>query len=226
MEKRLILKSQANTVFKLINNHNLDAGSFEWKEVEADYFYISKLFYKPSEYYFIFGIEPRYDEHFAIFSPGKESPVQRVKTKTWENQIQFIDLWLSFLKREIDEPSLWEKLFQEKVFADKVYLVNSTNEPFKQEELIRIATDLSEINEYIKTSINLSQEHAGFVEQNLNYLKEASERQGRYDWFHTLIGVLFTMVLSIGLSPNEARDLFRFVADALRWVTNTLHLLQ
>ena len=52
----------------------------------------------------------------------------------------------------------------------------------------------------------------------LKYLSESSKRQGRKDWFHTAIGVLFTIIIGLSLAPDQARELLRFATSVLKQI--------
>ena len=218
MDKRLILKTQANEIFEAIVKIGLNPSDFQWQEddsqsSEVALHKVSKLVHQPTEYYFIF--DYHYARHYAKRSPGKDCAVESKLTENWIQQFHFAREWLNFLKQEVDAPNLWDALAQERGLVEAATASETGNNPFTESEKKYIASQILEIGEYIKTSFNLSEKHIIFLQSRLEYLTQSAKRQGRRDWLHTAIGVLFTIIVGISLSPDQARELFRFVTNAL-----------
>ncbi len=75
---------------------------------------------------------------------------------------------------------------------------------------------LAEIKDWLLKQDNVAHEHIDLVDARFTYLESAVERMSRRDWLHTCIGVFFTIVVSVGLPPNQARGLFSFASQTLR----------
>jgi hypothetical protein len=216
MGKMLILKTQANEIFDAIRNKGLDPIEFEWQECDSIVtrnIKVSRLAHRPSGFYFIFDFSK--SSHYAEFSPGVDSIVKREYPGSWMYQKEYVIKWLDSLKKEIEAPDLWNIILQEKQLT-KAAIDSTVNSCFTEEEKSHIAEAMNNIQNYLLTTQNFEDKYVKFIEDRLNYLKEAADRQGRQDWLHTVIGVLFTIVMGTGLSSERARELFRFVANSLQ----------
>ncbi len=221
MQKKLILRTQANDVFNIIQELGLVPSDFEWQEHDSessdgDYYKVSKLIHKPTGYNFIFDYD--YDQHFAIRSPGKDSVVESRSTDYWSRQLGYASEWLQLLKREIDAPDLWGAIAQESELVEIAIANETSNTPFTNDEQKHLVSQIKEIENYSKASFNLSKEQLKFISLRLDYLKESAKRQGRRDWLHTVIGILVTIIVGVGLAPEQAGELFRFAANILKHV--------
>jgi len=215
-EKQLILPTQKSQVFSCVQESGLIPSDFEWEEYdskESPGLKVSRLFHRPTGFYFIFDFYE--DHHFGVWSPTEYNTIGLAKTDTWGFQFDRVKGWLKYVKREIEEPDLWEALSQETKLAEVASSSETTNSPFTPEELQYISRQVEEIKGYlIETHSLADEEQRKFVNTRLNYLVDSAQRQGRRDWLHTTIGVVVTVVVGIGLAPDETRELFRFVATA------------
>ena len=226
MDKLPFLKSQRNWVFERIKAVGLDPTEFEWSEREtADNSSQrhSILIHRPTQFYYFFGILPN-GTHTPEYSPGKDKEVGFAKEmytgEVWRNIELALPLWLKYLKREIEAPDLWTALQQESQLIDAAVSDESDDKPFTADEIEYIRQGLSEIKKYIASTQDIPAERLEFVNKRLDYLQEAAKRQGKQSWIHRTIGVLFTIVIGAALSPDAAREMFRFAAGVFRQITN------
>ena len=217
MRKQLIMKSQKNQIFQLIKDTKLNPSEFEWIECNSEMvpdLRVSKLIHRPTGFYCMFDL--RSISLWTEYSPGHEATIERKESYSWGSQLVHVQIWLVSLSRELKAPDLWGAISQETKLAEAASSPDMTNEPFTLEEQKYISTQLSEIKKYLIETQSLSRKHAEFVGKRFDYLEKAGKRLGRQDWITALIGILFTIVVQIGLDSNAARELFRFVADNLR----------
>lgn len=72
-----------------------------------------------------------------------------------------------------------------------------------------IVDSLREVKEYLISNRQLTKLELAFIDVKLDSLVKASESSGRIQWLHTAIGVIVTIGIGIGLTSNEAKELFR-----------------
>jgi len=219
--KKLILKTQANEVFNSIKDLDIDPSEFEWQEIESntpdgEYFDVSKLVHVPTGYYFIFDYD--YESHYGTRSPGGGRAVESRETEHWYKQLEYAKTWLRSLKKQIDAPDLWTTIIKEKDLIITALDNRITNSTFNNKEKSNLALRIKELEEYIKNTYVLSTDQISLLNNKLEYLIEASERQGKKDWLHTAIGVLFTIIIGLSLAPEESRDLFQFASDIIKQI--------
>jgi hypothetical protein len=107
----------------------------------------------------------------------------------------------------------------------KAASADSSNTPFSLAEINTISDGLRELRAYIENTHQLDEQKHAFLESRLGYLVEAAHRQGRQDWLHSAIGVLFTVVMGLAMAPDEAKEIFRFVGNMLQALLKTPPLL-
>ncbi len=65
-------------------------------------------------------------------------------------------------------------------------------------------------------------QHLKTIDQKLDYLTEAAERQGRKDWYHTAIGVLITFGSALGLDQTQDKKLWSLFKETISGVIRLL----
>ena len=224
MNVNKLLRSQKNELFAAVQKKGLKPSEFEWVIIDSVFstnLKIPKLIHQPTEHYYIFDLKN--GEHCTEYSPGGVDKWKASKYPgSWYYQQKHFDNWLNLLKNEV-EPDLWEFISKENIFRE---ISDSANNdyPFNIEEQEYISTRLHEIERCLISTQNLSKEHEEFVKARLNYLEEASKRQIRRDWMHTMIGVLFTIIVGIGMSPSAANELFNFASDSFQNILENITL--
>ncbi len=211
MEIRHLLKSQAAEVFNILKSKDLEPSDFKWEDVTTGLSAskVSRLVHK-SGYYFTFAnAESNFN---SIYSPGHETLADSSASGTWTSQLEIFKNWVSYLKREIETPDVWGAISSGANLVDTASSETS-NEPFTSEQKRYVAIGLDEIKQYLLTAHKLDPE---LVEGQINYLRESSERMGRKDWINVLISVLVGFILNATVTPDSARDIFRFVGTVLK----------
>lgn len=214
-----LLKTQANDVLNAITKNGLDPQDFDW-ELEGT----PTLRHTPSGDYF-FTFEPElFTRHKAHYSPGAVTADEYRQVGSWEGQLSLVEKWLTNLKREIQAPDLWSFLSDQTALVQAAS-TDSPNTPFSTAEIEKISDGLRELQAYIENTHHLDEQKHAFLESRLVYLEDAAHRQGRKDWLHTAIGVLFTVVMGLAMAPDQAKEVFRFIGNVLQAILKTPPLL-
>jgi len=219
------VKSQRNDVFQALISRNIDPDGFEWREVLSELglpITIAALFHIPTGYYYRFEVDSQ-SHLWAIRSPGANIKRQIERTGNWPTQMKIVEQWLDMMKREIEEPDFWETIRSQSSLLEAGSNEVTENTSFSKEEQARIAQDLSEIKEFLFTTIQIREEQKTFVEQRLRYLLEASNRLGRKDWLNILFSGLISIIIGLALAPDKSADLLRFSAQVFHWLVRTPH---
>src|ERR1700740_1811540 len=106
MEIRHLLKSQANVLFKAIQDAGLEPADFEWQDTTSPISMVvfSRLVHTSSDYYFTFN---NYYGFQSSWTPGMETLSESKEFRDWESQVSAFKFWLEYLKRETESPDLW-----------------------------------------------------------------------------------------------------------------------
>jgi hypothetical protein len=226
MRASLILRSQANEVFNAIRQSGLDPTQFAWSTQYGwlnQELVVSRLTHTPSGFYYTFDFSDQ--GHWAEFSPGEHKVVQTAHPGAWSQQLGYVGLWLTYLKREIEAPDLWAAIRTETDLILAGGTSEQDNAPFTPGERQRIGENLRELRDYARATYQLSADQAQFINARLAYLEEASERVGRKDWLILAAGVLVNIVVGAALAPEAAKDLLRFAGRVLGWLIGAHPLL-
>jgi len=210
----LFLKSRRNEIFETIQSSGYNPAEFEWSD-ESSINYpgstVPKLTHKPSAYYC--QLETLNGKTFFLgFAPGSDDKIGSTYVSSFDSMLKVLTTWLGYVKREFEAPDLWAAAYEEKKFAEAA-ASEPTNAPFSLEEQQYIASQLNEIKEFLRKTHDLTQEKLSFIEDRLSYLEDATKRQGRRDWMHLALGVIFSIILQLALPGETARELLRFMAS-------------
>ena len=223
MAENKLLRSQKNEIFELIKRNKLNPSDFKWDKTFSKFtkkLEVPILIHQPTDYYYIF--DRKGGINWTENSPGINTWKKRGSVIGSHRQLQSVNEWLNRLKKET-EPDLWESISKENIFSE--FEASSNNDsPFTLEEQKYISTHLHEIERYLISTQNLLENHEEFVKTRLDYLKDASKRQTRQDWKHTMIGVLFTIVVGIRMESSAANELFNLAFEYFQNIFEILTL--
>lgn len=92
------------------------------------------------------------------------------------------------------------------------------NSRFSHAEQRRVRDDLLEFRANLLRLGLFSNPQMQAIDARLAYLEKATRRLGRKDWYLIAASVIPTLVASLMLDPQSARDLLLAVGQALSWV--------
>jgi hypothetical protein len=223
MPEYTLLRSQKNTILELVKQSELDPFNFGWSKELSKYtstgagipVEVSRLSYIDVDTDFYFQFDFHKGEHYAIFSPGDNKLVMETYPGSWEGQLSYFRSWLTFLKREIQQPDLWVELAKYQLPPGEQISIEIANEPFTTQQVDQIAEGVEKIRKYLEVEFDLDTQQKALVNEKLKYLLEASKRQGRKDWLHTSIGVIFTIATGLALAPEQAKAIWNILKVAV-----------
>jgi len=210
-------------VFELIRHYGLAPSRFEWEVAEGAWENITvpMLAYVDSDYFYAFDVDRR-SQHGARWSPGKEVAVERALLGSWEEQLKQFALWLDRLKRELNEPDLWESLTRYSTLSAEMVDPSEQNRQFTVPEVEQIAVGLENARAFLLAEFAGLEQQLKAVNEGIDYLKDACRRQGRRDWFQGCLGWIVTLGIAVSLAPEQALKTWAFIKQQLAGV---IHLL-
>jgi len=220
---------ERNGVFRWLESASFNPADFRWEVVqhqEAGRYApqvvdASQLIHKATDYFFTFG------PLSVTFSPG-----ERIRTETyehmqsWQTKHSLFMTWLTRLRVEVDAPDLWAMAATERELVEAGQSAELDNKPFSRDEKKAISTKLDELKKILLESQNVDRQRAELVEQQLRYLKEASNRVGRKDWIILVLGTLIPLGMNVLTDDQKRTQLLKTASDAFRWIWASSHLLQ
>lgn len=176
---------------------------------------VPALVHLPTGAYFLFdsSISGR---AVCVISPGLERREDRVSLRGRESgeQLACVRAWLTYLKRELDSPDLWEEM-RRKGSLPEIAAALIENAPFTAGERRAINSKLAVIRKHVLRMAHDLREQKSFIYDRIRYLERAVDRLGRRDWIHTAIGVFFTIATGMALAPEKAREFLTFALGAI-----------
>ncbi len=204
-----LMASQRADVFEALRAADFGSSEFEWRvdsQTTIQGFHAepcSSLRHTSSGYYHTFVVAGgMHGMLFGIFSPGPRQLVFRSGSwASWETYIrQNFPQWLASLRRELTAPTPWEDL------ANRLRSIPSLgssaddgNAPFTAEETGVLRLELDAMRAEIQASHRFSREQATTIEADFNYIKQALERLGRFDWRRAALGAFCSLAVKIGI---------------------------
>jgi hypothetical protein len=221
MSEYTLLRSQKNEVLEAIKSSGLDPFNFKWSEEDSQYTRedeysfasVERLTYEDVTFYFQFDYYQ--EKRYVIFSPGRERCVEEQNPGAWVGQLSSVRSWLTYLKRELAQPDLWAELSKYQLPPGETLTADIGNEPFTVKEAEQLSEGIRKVRAYIETEFALNEDQHKLVNEKLDYLLEAAKRQGRKDWFHTSIGVIFTLASALAFSPEQTKNIWNILKGAI-----------
>lgn len=225
-----LLRSQKNQIFNLIKENDLETSDFVWTKVRTRWpevnsrFEVETLTHRTSGHYFVFD---RYQSDAnPRCKPGADTAgeLDVGRLKNWPAVLATVRRWLRVLRAEVLEPDLWELAAEDKKLVT-AKIEDLDNAPFTPDEQHRIHVAISELGQFLKSTVGQSEANLKFIESRLQHLESASSRLGRKDWITLAMGTLTNIVVGVALSPESARELVRIAGSLLGWVVGSVQLL-
>lgn len=224
-ETYILLKSQKNEVFKILQKSGLEPAHFSWADIDLTpsvAIVVPRLNYLDGKYYFQFMVYEESTKHYCKFSPGSEHLVEGFQSTAWIEQTTHFRSWIHNLQREIEATDLWAEMEKYRISVSLALPEQVQNDPIPAYEAEEIANKLQELADKIDEQFDLDTEQNQFVRSKLDYLAEAAKRQRSMDWVHTSIGVCVTIAMSLTLAPDKAGELWQLMKSL---VGPFLHLI-
>ena len=210
----VLLRWQRNEVLNHVKDAGFTRDEFDWEVVRGindEGHWVSRLFYKAdAAYSFVF--EPLHEHNWiAHFAPGEFTQSEDEGCGEFSATIVRVDWWLSYLRREIESPDLWDDLLED---ALSDLEGPGSNAPLTSEERRIAVLQVEAVRTYV-ISINPPQEKLDEANKKLDFLIDATTRLGRFDWRAAAVGMAFEIAMQVAFSPDQARHILELVTAGL-----------
>ncbi len=221
MRRATLLRTQRNEVFTILEQAQLDPAEFEWTELTKiripgciDEGIVSVLVHRPTGFRFEFDLRDR-DMFWCTFAPALDAPERHAQAAGWAGVRGYVNMWAASLGCELDAPDLWAGVIRGNELGSAASRVPDGEE--LDDAARRAAVNaVGAVERFLESHLTSQGAQAALIRGELQYLRESTEKMDKKAWMHTLVGVLFTIVVSLALAPDQARALFAAAAHALR----------
>jgi hypothetical protein len=231
----LLIKHQWNELATAIEGSTLPPNDFtaglqECSRLEWKGLYPSILHREPpygfaiQEYRSISGRKLEGVRYTIVRRPGGQRQIEWHSNMNWVSVVAWFKHWLDDLKRELETPDLWAAGFTANpaTFSVPPPVENS---PFTAAEQQQLRDQLDQILGAILTTQDLTDDQARIVRADLDYLKGAVGRIGRWDWLQVVIGTVGGWVLTSALPPDKVSEIWAHFAPIMAAMGQAVPLL-
>jgi hypothetical protein len=164
---------------------------------------------------FYFEVEG-FNEFFRVgVLPGHTPEIETDFLTNWSHVVDACGEWISRVKREVGQPDPWLLLKQGQILVEEIPATDQ-EEKITPQEQERIEEFVRSLKQFIKDEVNPNDSQLKLVDEKLTYLLESARRQGKRDWAHTAVGVVFTIAIGLAMAPEQANKLIHLTSIFLR----------
>jgi hypothetical protein len=205
-DHRHIMKSQENQLTELWKKMGFTIEDFKWSVKALPNFYYEtfadSLQFQRADFYFDIESVPGFEAKYNYsFKPGQESLIQSAVEKEWSLILENFAIWLKCLKREIDEPSIWDLLMEQRAVLSIQSLEGIPDEKMSDDEVEQIKERLDRLENEMNKRFDLNDEQNAKMHHAIEFLVVESKKQRRRAFVGTFIGTITTIA---GLFPRES----------------------
>lgn len=220
MNKEILLKSQKNQIFNIIQSRGLTTFNFEWKysKLDADSTYQAPcLLYKDTNYYFVFDYLENMSSYAIRYSPCDDKPFFYDFGMNWNSIYQHVDSWVYYLKREVEEPNLWEEINKYSELGGIQYKIEKENELFNIQQAHQITVGIDNIRAYLLETV-IIEEDINEINKKLDSVVEKLNTMGKVDWMNQFVGTVINLSMSLMLNPEQGNAIMSIFKSALNGI--------
>jgi hypothetical protein len=212
-----LLKSQRNEAFGWVVRSGFDPGAFEVGEAtwgDDDPVPCTRFTYRDSP--FFFEVSTVRGTFSIRHSPGASELLthQMSLGRDFASVERPFLAWLAYLRREVEAVDLWD-LYRQGPGLFFAGANPDNNQPFTAPEVAQITIGVERVRVYLIEQ-GVEGQVLADANTNLEYLVEASQRSGRFDWANIAFSTVFNIALAAAFDPDRARALFEILAAPVR----------
>ncbi|MEW8222433.1 MAG: hypothetical protein AB2729_08845 [Candidatus Thiodiazotropha taylori] len=238
MKKTMIplLRTQKNQIFEALKKSGLaeeTIGSFSFLSSEefdgfSEYAYKDAnngylLTYQDGDVEYFFAINGSGNSwSYRCFPLGAQNGIHSDYSEPWTTVVTKLREWGSKILSEIHADDYWERFVHVKAqfqFDDQDEIDNS---PITLREGRIVRERLSLLEKEIGSVYAKTKAQKDTIRKKFEYLDGCIERQGKTDWIHTLIGVLASVAVAVGVSAANSDNFWKLIRKILGSSINVL----
>lgn len=199
----ILLLSQKNQLFELIQNSGIGITQFKYDEESNTAFIRHK-----SNYYYKIIVDNI--SYWSEFSPGKNSLRYITGKVNWSTTITEFTNWLSFLKREVLSIDKWSVFEQE---LDKLSLNQEDSSSYFSVDEYEIVKSRMLSLKLRLANISLDKNQLAVLEEKIDYLIEEAKHQKKFDWKSLFIGTIVSIIIQLSISQEQGKQIWDLIKE-------------
>lgn len=206
-----LLLSQKNLLFDLIEKSELTASLFKYKEKYSGG-QVNETMVIHNESSFYFSLKLTSDNSIYVkYSPGWTRYEVAFYSSKWDDVATHFKIWLSYLKREIQQEDKWEKLNSEvqslQLYKDEN---DSFNSKFTVPEYLEIKQKIYQLKEGV-SKLELLPEQISILNDKLDMVLDMTSQLGRFDWKSLFVGTIVSIIIQLGVTQDNAQAIWALI---------------
>ena len=147
-----------------------------------------------------------------------DGPLEDRDGLSWYRVKERVEAWLREVRTDLEMPDRWAELrrAREILFVVPDEVIDNT--PFSSEEKAAIERQLREFRDLARDRWSLSGERLATLDANVEYLVDAVDRLGRFDWRNAFAGAFIGLLLSAAFPPESVREVVVMLVQGVRLI--------
>jgi hypothetical protein len=208
--------TQRNELFEIAKKRDLDPTTFEWGDVTKSYVITSEILH-PSTGAFVRMIHAFKSGGGGYFTYDYwPRTVDLGWSETEWNSIRArLAMWFGAVKAESTAPDLWREAKNQRAWLKATPADFKANTPFTSSEQEQIVKSLRTIEEFAVKTYHLQEAHQAHLHLQMEYLVDAADRVGRFDWKNLAASTFIEVVVTLGLDVEKTQKLLTLATTLL-----------
>jgi len=212
----MLLRSQKNELFDIINESELSHSMFELVESSTSNSFIIKTIY--DSFYMKIKLQPSTAsfKFYIEITPWEESVREaKLSEKTWKNVVYVFSKWIGDLEKELTIPDKWAELekYTEDFHSEISLKDDGANTQFTFQEVKEIEASTERAKAEV-AKLDLLQEQIEQINGKLDYIAGKAQTSSRRDWKNIAVGTIINTIVSLSLPPEASNAIWKIIQAA------------
>ena len=231
-------KVYKNELYRIIKEEfNLDPNKFTLYDYSEESHPISEIRVFETDMKFIFANTPSSWEEFkyrsTLFTPQLKLGSWKPLDFNYKSFIRYDDVikefknWISigakpFLE-EFETIDKWKYFQFEANIFDLTGANFGQNDKFTMEEVNNISNSIDKLKRLLIDKFEPNPDQLEFLEERLEYIYNATLKQGKFDWSNTFIAIIISIAINMGVDTTTGKeffDLIKIAFGSLKYLLN------
>lgn len=230
-----MIKTYKNDIYRIIKDEEyLDPTKFVLTDSLQDGCPISTLTIRDSKMNFIFRNTKNswedFDIRFNRFTPNFDLSVWFPSgVNSYYNYQSVATIFKNWLQKEakkyfeeVENQNKWDEFQFETNIFELIQVEFNDNTNFNFEESSKILQALENLKTSLLDKFSPSVEQIEFINERLEYLANATNRLGKFDWTNTMVSVMISIAINMSFDTESGKVFFELIKQVFKSIQGLL----